>query len=198
MPTQTPLFESVSFNGTIALIGCITGCLGFFLSVYNLWKERYCLKIEFKEGENLFFPSITQKKYLSDCQAIVHIVIRNKSVSPLTIHDGYVLVDGIYTRFEEYTDDTRLALPIPNDPSVPSHLLEQKSFLTIPMDKQLVFPLRLDARDSRECMGFIPIFPHESGDSVSIQVILNTAIRKKHLVKTTVFNYTLLCQKRDQ
>lgn len=181
---------SFSLSDFFSLIGCFTGLCGFFLSLFLLWRERYRLKIDFTPTECIFFNAVTNKKYTSSKQAIIHMTFRNPSVSPLTIHDAYLLVDKHYTRFENYTDSECIVLPDLTPHKEPHRLMEQKNYTKIPMDRQLHLPLRLEARDSMECIGFIPFFPCDSEAlSVKVTIVLKTAVRKKHKINFTLQQY---------
>lgn len=181
--------KSITFSDTLSLIGCVTGCLGFFISLFSLWKERYCLKIEYLPEESFFFDAVTVKKYLSKKQAIIHLTFRNKSVSPITIHDAYAMVDNHYTRFEVYSDSPSIDLPAPNHPDKGPYLINKSTFTSIPMDKQFELSMRLDARDSKEFIAFIPYFPCPEAETLEIIMVLKTAIRKKQSVKITLSAY---------
>ena len=181
--------ERITLADAIAIIGCITGVCGFIISLFTLWNNRYCLKAEFVPDECIFFDPITKQKYSSSKQAIVHITLRNKSTSPLTVHDAYIMVNHRYTRFEQYTDSEYFSLPNFKPSEKPSRFIDECHFINIPMHRQLIFPLRLGARDSVECIGFIPLFPYDNDSCVKVTLVLKTAVRKKHKIRFRISNY---------
>lgn len=173
--------ELITFS--IAIIGCLTGCFSLLINLYRLYRERYCLKIQYLESECFYFDAITTKKYSTKHQAILHITIRNKSIHPITIHDAKLYVNGCYTRFEEYTDSNTIKLPETHTP-LPANLIDPMSYVTIPVDRQFKTPLRLQACDSFEGIAFIPCFPYAEESPIKVTVIYETAKRSEH--KTTV------------
>ncbi len=181
---------AMNFDVTIliAIIGCVTGCISLLISLFSLWKERYCLKIHFLESESFYFDSITQKKFTSPHQAIIHMIIRNKSTSPITVFDSYIVVNGKYTRFEEYVDSNDIRIP-QKHPTLSSNLIAPKFYTVIPMDKQFSLPLRLEARDAAEFIGFIPYFPTDNIDTIKVTVVLKPATKLKHKAHVTVKKY---------
>lgn len=116
------------------------------------------------------------------------MIIRNKSTSPITVFDSYIVVNGKYTRFEEYVDSNDIQYS-----SKTSHAFEQfdapKFYTVIPMDKQFSLPLRLEARDAAEFIGFIPYFPTDNIDTIKVTVVLKTATKLKHKAHVTVKKY---------
>lgn len=180
----------MSLTIIIALIGCITGCCSLTISLYRLWAERYCLKIDTISSECLFFDAVTERKYSSDMQAIIHLTIRNKSVNPVTIHDSYLIAENHFTRFEIYTDSADIRL-LRNNAVLPEHLIKPKSYTVIPIDRQLELPVRLQAYDSVECIGFIPYFPcKKDTDTVECNLVLKTAKNPKHEFKVVLHKFS--------
>lgn len=180
---------TLDLTQTIALIGCITGCLGLVINLYRLYRERYCLKIGFFKPECIFFGPITAKTYSSKYQGLIHMEICNKSVNPITIHDAYLAVGKHYSRFEKYDESDSIKLLQKNVPPV-KHLLNPKSYVSFPMNKQFEAPLRLQAFDSFEGYGFIPYFPYEKEDPLKIYVIFKTAKRSKHVVRAKLHKFS--------
>lgn len=180
---------SLNLTQLIALIGCITGCLSFAINVYHLYRERYCLKINFYKPECLFFDSITIKNYSSHQQALIHLTLCNRSVNPITIHDAYIQIGEKYSRFEAYEDNPDIRLLLKHT-KLPDNLIEPNIFSVFPMDKQISFPLRLQAYDSYESYGFIPAFPYEGDASVKISIIFKTAKKSKHKVHVVLHKFS--------
>lgn len=174
--------ELITFS--IAIIGCLTGCFSLLINLYRLYRERYCLKVQYLESECIYFDAITTtKKYSTKYQAVLHIILRNESIYPITIHDVQLYVNECYTRFEEYPEPSDIRLLETHTP-LPEDLIDPESFLVLPTDRQFKAPLRLQACDSFEGIAFIPYFPHTGETPVEITVIYKTAKRPKH--KTTV------------
>lgn len=174
-----PQSTGLDLTQIIALIGCITGCLGLAINMYRLYRERYCLKIHFQKTECIFFDSVTDKNFSTNYQGLVHMIICNKSVNPITIHDAYLIVNKHYSRFEKYNENDYIKLLQKND-VLPEHLISPQIYSVFPMNKQFETPLRLQAYDSFEGYGFIPVFPHETESPVKVSIIFKTAKRSKH------------------
>lgn len=180
---------TIGLTEIIALIGCITGCLSLAVNLYKLWKERYCLKIRFVESECIFFDSITDKNYSTNKQALIHMIICNKSVNPLTIHDAYLKIGNHYFRFEKFTERNDLRLLQKHYP-LPNNLIDPKSYAVFPMDKQFSAPLRLQTYDSFEGYGFIPSLPYDCGNKIKMSIIFKTAKRPNHKVNVVLHEFS--------
>lgn len=181
---------SCDLSTFISIIACAIGCLSFVLSAYALWRERYCIKVEFIKSENFFIEPVTPAIPFPSKTAFVHMIIKNNSCFPITIHDAYIKIGKQYARFERYEGGLNFALPKENT-AYPKLWIDQQNFVLIPMDRQLRLPLRLEGRDSFECIAYIRVLPcigWDSEESVRIAIVLKNAVKDhKFNVKLTKY-----------
>lgn len=151
---------STSYTFWVALIGCITGCLGLIVSLFNLYRQRFRFKVEQINPACLYFKRIISK-FDTTNQAIVNFTIINKSTYPLTVHRisalykkqtfNYIFSPITSMPFTEVTFTTK---------SEPIEQTEDKTVLgnlyeVIDLKYQIDFPIRLDVFDAIECTYFV-------------------------------------------
>lgn len=167
----TLLMENTTF--TIAVIGCITGCASFLISFYSLLRERFRLRIKFAKSENWYFHRLKgYETYITDLQAVVRINFINKSTHPISIYDVDAYIGKKYLKFERYPHDKMelLTLYETEEP-------KRKIYHSLPMNRQHVFPLRLEPHETYEAYIFIPYFPNTDDEEVKVKFIFRTTKR---------------------
>ncbi len=169
-----------------SLIGCVTGCAGLAINFYRFLSEQFKLKVYFGEQDALFFNKLDSlKSYKTNLQGFIRINFVNKSSSPVTIYDIQASINGkpINTRQCELTEINLI-----------SEVWSEHRYQTLvfPMDKQIIFPLRIEAYNSYEGYLFIPFFPDTDNETEVLNLTIKTT--KKIIKKTCVvkkFNTTI-------
>lgn len=175
----------MEFTEIIGLIGCVTGCITFGVTLSRFYSERFKLKISFSKNENFFFPRLDiYPTYKTTYQAAVRVRLVNHSSSPVTVFDIYGKIDDKYLRFEAYKESQLKILKSTNNPDVP--LIDPKEYTVLPMDKQIMLPLRLQAYDACEGYMFFPFFPDTNLEEIKVVFYFYTARRYKIKKKCSV------------
>lgn len=170
-----------------AYIGCATGLASLIITLRQIWLERFKLKIEFHENENLYFDKLeSYKTYRTNLQGVLRVRFINRSALPLTIYSMTVYIDGQGANVETFKDDA-IKLCTYINPDGDTELIE------IPMDTQVTLPLRLDVYDVFEGFIFLPFYPDTDKASQLVKLTVKTSkgTRSKHSriwIKTTVID----------
>lgn len=166
----------MSFTQVIALIGCITGIMSLSLNLVRSWNERFYVRVSFFEPENLFFHRLSRfSNYHTEYQGLLRVRFENRSSSPVTVFSVSASVNGEALHFQEYQGGLSRSFILS---------LGKNESREIPMDKELLLPIRIDSYDAVEGYLFIPFFPSFIEDTVPLKFSVNTT--KKDL---TVFSH---------
>lgn len=166
----------MSFTQIIALIGCITGIVSLSLNLIRSWNERFYVRVSFFEHENMFFHRLSRfSDYQTEYQGLLRVRFENRSSSPVTVFSASASVNGKTLHFQEYQGGLSKSFILS---------LDKNEYREIPMDKELLLPIRVDSYDAVEGYMFVPFFPSISDDTAPLKFSINTT--KKDL---TVFSH---------
>lgn len=173
LTTQSTPTAVIGFTEAIALIGCITGCISLAISLRDVWTQRFALKIEFHERENMFFSKLpSQKEIHTVLQGVIRLRLINNSSTPFTAYSCTASVDR------------KNAIVRPA--GIPTFCLlthkyadGRSAYIEVNMDKQLVFPLRIEPYDAVEGYLFMPFYPDTEKNKQTITITIATAKGKK-------------------
>lgn len=167
----------------IAIIGCFTGIAGLSINLYRLLGERFRLKIIFAHSENWFFDKIENyDTYITNLQAVVRINFVNKSTHPVSIYDVDIHLGKKRLKFEHYNEERLQLLKIYED-----EFPRRRMFDSLPMDRQIYFPLRLQPHETYEGFLFFPYFPDTDSNEETLQFVFSTTkrtVKKRCIVKS--------------
>lgn len=179
----------------VAIIGLITGVLGFGLSLLIYFGGRVKLKIEFPaDYPNFFFDKLHNYWYtITDKQAIIYIRFINNSNNPLTIYEIETFINNTKWHFNEYgestinnpTDDTYLDKILIENRSKGGRLIGGETF---DMRRQITLPLLISPYGVSEGYMFYEFFPNIDTDSVNVKFKIKTS-RKIKSLSTVVEKY---------
>lgn len=166
----------VIFTNIPALVGCVTGIISLLISLRAVWTERFKLKISFFENENMYFDRLECcKANRTNLQGIVHIRLLNCSATPITIYSLKLFIDGTPVRIEKFDGDSfRITTCLYPDGTSES--------IEVPMNRQVIPPVRLEAYAAEEGYVFIPFYPDTEKicQKIKIKVKTTKGSRNKH------------------
>ena len=166
----------LSFTQVIAIIGCITGIISLTLNLIRAWNERFDVRVSFFEPENMFFHRLSlYSNYQTEYHGLLRVRFENRSSSPITVFSASASVNGEPLHIRKYQGGLSKAFTVS---------LDGNEVREIPMDKEILLPIRIDSYDAAEGYMFIPFFPSLNDDTVSLKFSINTT--KKDL---TVFSH---------
>lgn len=176
----------MEITNIIALIGCITGVLGFGLSLIIYFGGMAKFKIEFPaDCPSFFFKKLQNYWYtITEKQAIIYIRFINNSNNPLTIYDIQTFVKNEELHFTEYgtetinnpTEDTYSDKIIIEDRTTEGKLIGGEVF---DMNNQIKLPLTIPPYGVNEGYMFYQFFPDISTKSVTVNFKVKTSRKIK-------------------
>ncbi|MCD7998964.1 MAG: hypothetical protein LUH21_17220 [Clostridiales bacterium] len=172
------IIQQITVTQIIAIIGCVTGCISLGITIFRFLSEQFKLKIKFSKTEDYFFERLKSfPNYNTKYQAAIRVEFINSSSYPLTIIDIIGEVNKTFIRFQEYPESQLRILKSTNKPNV--NLFDPEEYLVLPMDKQIILPLRLQPFDAYEGYMFFPFFPDIESEAATVILHIRTARRKK-------------------
>lgn len=160
---------STTSISVIDIINCSIALWALVISLRQVWLERFKLKIDFFENENLFFDKLEcYKDHKTKLQGIIRVRFVNRSALPVTIFSMKLFIDNtpVSTRVfekESFTLTTYL------------HADGSYEYAQFPMKQQISIPLRIDSYDAVEGYVFIPFYPDTDKASQSVKLRIETA-----------------------
>lgn len=165
----------------VAIIGCITGCIGLSINLYRLITERFNLKINVVDGDSLIFDRMEGCTYNTTRHCVMHLEFINKSNHPISIYSISAFVKE-RELFPKPYEGNELRILEFFEKKFPN----RQSYLAIPMDRQLCLPVRLQPHDTYTGILFFPFFPDCNSET---NVVFNFFTTKRHVKKKYTVRY---------
>lgn len=165
----------------IAIIGCVTGCVGLAINLYRLITERFNLKINLIKCDSLIFDRMVNCKYNTNRHCAIHIEFINKSNHPISIYSISAFAKE-RELFPRHYDGNELRILEFFEKKFP----ERQLYIVIPMDRQLSLPVRLQPQDTCVGMLYFPYFPDCYSET---NVAFKFSTTKKRIKKKYTLRY---------
>lgn len=165
-----------SYTFWVAIVGCITGCLGLLISLLNLYRQKFRFKIIFDKEYCCYFKKLQSlSKHNTDDQAGLHFTIVNKSTFPITIHSISTLYRNSKYKFSfvqiRSVPFTSINFTTKYDfigaDKSGSHFETENQILEL--NKQIAIPIRLNAFDAVDCTYFVHWLPKKHSEYIVLK-----------------------------
>lgn len=165
-----PFITRENITLLIAVIGCLGGVIGVYITVHKHYISTRTLDIKKDMAMLCAFDKKPFPKGMGEKVAIISIALVNKSSTPITIYGCHITVNKI-TRTPKLYEDVSFELKDGfYEPEYPRNV-------NIELEKTCEFPLSLDAYGSKKITMYFKHFPNAAPNTTELKVILNTSKR---------------------
>lgn len=171
--------DNIMMSNTVAIIGCITGCAGLFISLYKAYLERGKLSFDINRPDSFYFSKIAGNEVTKN-QAAIRVVFFNRSIYPVTMYSVDLKVNKMICKPRPFNSET---IKVPSDVYI---LGDSPVTLEIDVKNDLVLPYIIPPFGIYCGTLFFPRFPDCDGP-VRVKLTFFTT-RKKKLSKRFLLN----------